>query len=73
MAILSGLKEVNTKKLDFNRLLPFAVCLFKLHLDDTAILTPNPLHLRDMCALIRRAFFALVASIRELKTVMLTL
>jgi len=54
-------------------LFPFSAALLKLHLNHTAILTPNPTHLQNRYALVRRVFFALVASIRELKTAMLTL
>jgi hypothetical protein len=55
------------------KLFPFSATLLKLHLNHTEILTPNPTHLRSACALVRRAFFALVAGTRELKTAMLFL
>ncbi len=53
---------LNTKKLEFNRLFPFAVCLFKLHLNHTATLRPNFPHHKTNCAL--------VACTSELKTAM---
>ena len=45
------------------KLFPFAVCLFKLHLNHTAILAPNPTNLLDT--------YALMVRIRELKTAMM--
>jgi hypothetical protein len=46
---LSGLprfQEVSLLKINYT-LFPFAVCLLKLHLNHTAIFTPDPAHLRN--------------------------
>jgi len=46
--------------------------LFKLHLKHTAVLTPDPGHLRGICPLVSRSFSELVVSTWELKTTMLS-
>jgi hypothetical protein len=72
---LSGLprfQEVSLLKINYTQF-PFAIALFKLHLNHAAIFAPNPAYLRNRCALICRSFSALVASIRELKIVCLML